>query len=97
MQCVFSTLAEFDLEEVADFIARDNPRRALSYIGEIRERCQGLVTFPEAAPLREELGPGLRLAPFGRYLIFYTVHPDFIRVVRILPGERLLSSDYFTT
>lgn len=95
MRCVFSALAETDLEEIADYIARDKPRRALSFIGEIRERCQGLAAFPEAAPLREEFGAGLRVTPVGRYLIFYTVHPDSVRIDPILSGFRLLSSDDF--
>ncbi len=95
MQCIFSTFAELDLEEIADYIARDNPRRALSYIGEICERCHNIVTFPEAAPLHEEFGAGIRVVPFGRYLIFYTAHPDMVRIERILSGSRLLSSDYF--
>ena len=95
MRCVFSTFAEADLEEIADYIARDKPRCALSFIGEIRERCQSLVAFPEAAPLREEFGAGLRVAPVGRYLIFYTVHPYIVRIERILSGFRLLSSDDF--
>jgi toxin ParE1/3/4 len=69
MQCVFSTFAELDLEEIADYIARDNPRRALSLIGEIHERYRNIVTFPEAAPLRVEFGAGIRVVPFGRYLI----------------------------
>ncbi len=97
MQCSFSPLAELDLEEIADYIARDKPRRALSFIGEIRERCRNIVTFPEAAPLREEFGVGIRIVPFGRYLIFYTAHPDTVRIERILSGFCLLSSDYFTT
>ena len=92
MQCSFSPLAELDLEEIADYIARDKPRRALSFIGEIRERCRNIVTFPEAAPLREEFGIDIRVVPFGRYLIFYTAHPDTVRIERILSGFRLLSS-----
>jgi toxin ParE1/3/4 len=32
MQCVFSPLAEFDLEEIGDYIARDNSSRAVSFI-----------------------------------------------------------------
>ena len=32
-------LAELDLEEIGDYIVRDNPRRAISFIGEIRDRC----------------------------------------------------------
>jgi toxin ParE1/3/4 len=39
MQCLFSILAELDLEEIGDDIARDNPEQAVSFIGEIRERC----------------------------------------------------------
>jgi len=94
MQCVFSILADLDLEEIADYIARDNPRRALSFVGEIRERCQQIVTYPEAAPLRPQLGEGIRMVPFGRYLIFYTVHPNMVRIERILPGARNLT-DFF--
>lgn len=95
MQCIFSTFAELDLEEIADYIARDNPRRALSYIGDIREHCRNIVTFSEAAALHEEFGTGIRVVPFGRYLIFYTTHPDTVRIERILSSSRLLSSDYF--
>ena len=94
MWCIFSVLAERDLEEIADYIARDNPRRALPFICEIRERCHKIVTFPKAAPLNEELGKGIRVIPFGRYLIFYTEDSDKVRVARILTGSRLLSSDY---
>lgn len=96
MECIFSVFAELDLEEIADYIARDSPRRALSFIGEIRDRCRNIVTFPEAAPLREEFGAGIRVIPFGRYLIFYTTYSDRVRIERILSGSRLLSSDYFT-
>ena len=92
VHCLFSALAERDLEEIADYIARENPQRALAFIGEIRERCQHILTFPAAAPLHEELGAGIRIIPFGRYLIFYTAHPKAIRVERILAGSRLLSS-----
>jgi toxin ParE1/3/4 len=96
MRCVFSTLADLDLEEIADYIARDNPRRALSFVGEIRDRCQQIVAFPEAAPPRPQYGEGIRMVPFGRYLVFYTVHPGEIRIERILPGVRNLP-DFFGT
>lgn len=95
MQCIFSALAEADLEEIADYIARDNPRRALSFIDELREQCSRILVFPQAFPLREELGAGIRAIPFGRYLIFYTQESNTVRIERILSGSRLLSSDYF--
>ena len=61
MPCSFSPLAEIDLEEIADYIARDNPRRALSFVRELRERCEKIAAFPEAARLRPELAEGIRL------------------------------------
>jgi toxin ParE1/3/4 len=88
MQCVFSPLAEFDLEEIGDYIARDNPARAVSFIREIRELCLKITVMPEAAPLRPELGEGLRMMPFGHYLIFYTVNSENIRIERVLHGAR---------
>lgn len=88
MQCVFSPLAELDLEEIGDYIARDNPIRALSFIREIRERCNKIAAAPTAAPLRHELGGGIRMVAFGHYLIFYTADSKTVRVERILHGAR---------
>jgi toxin ParE1/3/4 len=90
MRCIFSTLAELDLEEIADYIARDNPRRALSFVRELRERCAKIASFPEAARLRPELAEGIRLVPHGRYAICYTVHPGAVRIERIVAGGRNL-------
>lgn len=91
MQCLFSPLAELDLEEIADYIARDNPSRAVSFIGEIRQQCAKITAMPLASPLRDELGRGIRMAIFGRYLIFYTVASDSVRIERILHGARNIS------
>ncbi|MHB9073683.1 MAG: type II toxin-antitoxin system RelE/ParE family toxin [Desulfobaccales bacterium] len=88
---IFSFLAESNLEEMGDYIARDNPARAISFNQGIRDRCRKITASPEAAPLRPELGEGVRLVPFGRYLIFYTVRPESIRVERVLHSARNIS------
>ncbi len=36
MNLFFTLLAEKDLEEIGDYIAIDNPRRAISFIAELR-------------------------------------------------------------
>lgn len=41
-----SAEAEYDLETIGDFIARDNPARALSFLRELRSKCLGLERFP---------------------------------------------------
>ena len=51
MRLVFSRRAEFDLEEIGDYIARDNPRRAVSFVNEIRGHSRHLLMFPFASRL----------------------------------------------
>ena len=90
MECVFSPLAELDLEEIADYIAQDSPRRAISFIQELREHCQKIMNFPEKARERPQIAEGIRLTPFGRYVICYTIGDNEIRIERIVQGGRNL-------
>ncbi len=39
MGVLFTPLADTDLEEIGDYIAQDNPARALAFIQEIRAQC----------------------------------------------------------
>ncbi len=87
----FSRKAEADLDEITAYIARDNPARAVSFVRELRERCRRLVTFPEAAPLRPDLGNSIRLTAFGNYVILYVVHADLLEIRRIAHGARDLA------
>jgi toxin ParE1/3/4 len=88
LQLLFSPLSERDLEEIGDYIARDNPQKAVSFIRGIREQCAKITANPAAAPLRHELGEGIRMVPYGNYLIFYTADINDIRIERVLHGAR---------
>lgn len=46
MRLAFTPLAEQDLEVIADYIAVDNPARALSFVRELRAQCQRIVLNP---------------------------------------------------
>nr|VFK54596.1 MAG: Plasmid stabilization system protein ParE [Candidatus Kentron sp. TUN]VFK57799.1 MAG: Plasmid stabilization system protein ParE [Candidatus Kentron sp. TUN]VFK62313.1 MAG: Plasmid stabilization system protein ParE [Candidatus Kentron sp. TUN] len=65
---VFSIRAERDLEDIGDYIARDNPRRALSFVREMRKRCRDMSDFPENNPPFPQLGPNACFCPHGNYL-----------------------------
>jgi len=41
--------AEADLEEIAAWISRDNPGRGLTYIRELRSRCESLSVNPDSS------------------------------------------------
>ena len=69
-----SAEAGYDLETIGDYIARDNPVRALSFLHELRAKCLGLAEIRERFPLvpRFETS-GVRRREHGDYLIFYRV------------------------
>lgn len=90
MKVGFSPLSRTDLMTIADFIAVDNPRRALSYIGEIEARCLRIEDAPRSGILRNDIAEGLRSIPFGAYLIFYRVLAEEIRIERIIHSARNL-------
>jgi len=88
MRLVFSRLAEKDLEEIGDYIAADNPARALRFVREIRRHCGEIATSPLAYVARPELGPQIRACPHGRYLIYFQALDDQIVIARVLAGAR---------
>lgn len=91
MRVAFSRLAETDLESIGDYIARDNPRRALEFVEELRLGCEDIARTPLAHPVRPELGKDLRSCVHGSYVIFFVVEQNRILIVRILHGARDLA------
>jgi toxin ParE1/3/4 len=77
--------AESDLESIGDYIAQDNPCRALSFVLELREKCMSLADMALAFPLvpRYERH-GIRRRPHGNYLVFYRIDGDQVVIVHVL-------------
>ena len=86
MGVLFTPLAETDLEDIGDYIAQDNPARALSFIQEIRAQCQKIGKSPLAYRARPELGDEIRSCPFGHYMILYCPQAPDVLIVRVLHG-----------
>lgn len=89
---VLSPRAVLDLEEIAEYIARDNPVRAASFVAESEAKCRAVAASPELYPARSDLAPGLRMAVHGRYLVLYRDLPaeNAVRVERVVHGSRNL-------
>jgi toxin ParE1/3/4 len=88
MRCEIAPLARLDLKEIGDYIARDNPQRAISFVDELVGHCHKLTTQPGIGTLRRDLGEDLRMLPHGRYLIFYRVEAELVTIVRVLHSAR---------
>ena len=88
MRLRFTALAEHDLESIADYIATDSPRRATSFVQELRGLCRRIAHNPRAYRARPDLGRGIRSCVHGRYVIFFEASAGNVTVVRILHGAR---------
>jgi toxin ParE1/3/4 len=91
-----SEAAERELEAIGDYIARDNPPRAATFVCDIRNACLGLGDFPNRFPVvpRYERH-GVRHRAHGDYLIFYSVGAEEVFVLHILHGARDYASILF--
>ena len=95
LPCVISPLAEFDLLEIGDFIAQDNPRRAESFVDEILAHIEVIANNPLGYALRPELAPNLRSCAHQRYVIFFTVSATDVRIERVLHSSSDIQTSVF--
>ena len=89
MIVVYTYEAEADLEHIGDYIALDNPRRAMTFVAELIDRCERLADMPRAYPLVPRYqSSGVRRLPHGEYLIFYRASIDRVEIVHVLNGAQ---------
>ena len=83
----FSDQAEADLEAIGDHIAMDNPRRARTFIKELRFACKKIGDMPRGYQLvpRHE-ATGIRRSVHCKYLIFYHIVSGRIEILHVLHG-----------
>jgi toxin ParE1/3/4 len=82
-----------DLEQIADYIALDDPMAAKRLVRKVFNKAELLQDFPEMCPVPHDL-------PDSRYRhlvvsplrIFYRVHGDSVFIVYVMRSERLLKA-----
>jgi len=90
---VWTEPALTDLDQVAEYIALDNPLAASNYVKQVFKSVDRLSTYPNSGkrpaelpdtPYREMVVPPCR--------IFYRVENDHVYIVHVMRSERLLRS-----
>ncbi|MGK0238929.1 MAG: toxin ParE1/3/4 [Candidatus Pelagisphaera sp.] len=89
---VISNEAISDLDEIWDYIARDSPMKADSFINKIYQRCVDLSELDGVGRTRVELYPNFLSVPFRKYVIFFQRTESGLQIVRILHGARDLGA-----
>ena len=90
-QLKFRQTAIFDIDDIFDYIAQDNPIRAHSFVGEIEDACRMWSDTPLAGRDRSDISTGLRSFPRGNYVIFFRPMKDGIIIIRVLHAKRDLN------
>jgi toxin ParE1/3/4 len=81
--------AHEDLEAIYRFIAQDSPTRAYNFVERIQRRCELLSDSPQQGRARPDLGPDLRVVPYGRSVVIaYRIVENTVQVLRVLYGGR---------
>ena len=57
-------------------------------MAELEQKFNLLTKFPDMGKRREQLAPGLRGSPHGRYMIYYLAGEARIVIVRVLHSAR---------
>ena len=84
----FSDESVRDLNEICDYISRNNPRTASELFDAIRQKCKFVAEFPNMGKSYEMLASNLRGFRVRDYLIFYYPRADGIDIARVLRGDR---------
>ena len=86
----FSPKSRQDLLDIGDYIAKDSRANARRFVGKLMAQCKRIGNAPLGYAGREDLAPSLRMAALGRYVVFFRVIDDAVRIERILHGARNL-------
>ncbi len=87
----FSPTALFDLEDIADYIAQDNPTAAELWVDKLVEAVQKVASHPRSGRAVPELeDPKIREVIVGVYRVIYRVEEKRLLVLTVIEGHRRL-------
>lgn len=84
----WSLIANQDLEEIADFIAKDSPFYAINFVEKVLQYVERLTDFPELGRIVPEFNQeNIRELIFHNYRIVYKLENDNIFIVSVSHGS----------
>ena len=86
---ILSTAAEFDFDEIWEYIAADNIDAADRWVGKLFDAFEALGQMPGMGHRREDLTSfPVLFWPVGAYLIIYRAERRPIEIVAVTQGSR---------
>lgn len=82
--------AALDIQEITEYIARQNIQNAVRFADELLEVCCSIPDFPERGRIVPEVGqPLIREIIHKNYRIVYTVRQGKVYILQIFNAARL--------
>ncbi len=82
----FTNAAIQDIDEICEYIARQNSQAASQLFDVIRKKCKLIANFPNMGKSYSKLAPNLRGFVVENYIIFYYPKKDGINIARVVSG-----------
>ena len=79
MRFVLSRKVRCDLEDIAEWIALDDPDRVVVALQQLRASFRRIAESPLHYQLRPDIGEDARLAVVGRYVVLFWIDGDVVR------------------
>ena len=81
--------AVFDLEDIAEHIAHDDPDAAERWVLRLAARARRVGAFPRSGRMVPEYGdPSVREVFLGNYRIIYKVEPARVLILKFIEGHK---------
>jgi len=91
MKIIWSPLAVDRASEIANYIAKDDPAAAVSWVNAVFKRVEQLAIFPESGRIVPEINISLiRELTFGNYRVIYRMEADRVSVLTIRHAKQIL-------
>jgi len=79
------------LIEIEDYISKDSPARAIQFVDQLIEHAESISDKPRMGRVVPELAnPDIRELIFKTYRIVYKLEKNYIEVLTIFEGHRML-------
>lgn len=91
-------IAESDIQEIFEYISRDNKAAAIKWLEEIERQIDTLEDFPLRCPVipeAQELEEEYRHLIYGNYRTIFRIGGSKVIIMRVIHGARLLDLQMF--
>jgi toxin ParE1/3/4 len=92
--CAISPRAKQDLDEIWDYIARDNSAAADRMMALFEQKFLLLSSQPLIGESCDRLQTGLRSFCIGNYVVFYLPMKDSLEVARVIHAARDFNTQF---